>query len=151
MVEINGDNTFYPHRVTFWVFSYAYHLLSETLFHPISNFLEGLRMSLWVPQFFLPLRFYFDGFYLHLSHDGENQCKIKKKCDFELWQISQRRHKKWIQMKYQEPNKIVDPNVTSLNRPKILKLGETEHLTINSKPQKKLKKWHGWGKMYCHH
>ena len=35
MVEINGDNTFYPNRVTFWVFADAYHLLSDAPFHLI--------------------------------------------------------------------------------------------------------------------
>ena len=37
MVEINGDNTFYPNRVTFWVFAVAYHLLSDAPFQPISS------------------------------------------------------------------------------------------------------------------
>ena len=52
MVEINGDTTFYPNRVTFWVFVDAYHLLSDAPIHPILIFLEGLRMSLWVPLIF---------------------------------------------------------------------------------------------------
>ena len=55
MVKINGDNTFYLNRVTFWVFSEAYYLLSDAPFHPISNFLEGLRMSHWGPLFYLAL------------------------------------------------------------------------------------------------
>ena len=61
MVEINGDTIFYPNRVTFLVFAAAYYLLSDAPFHPISIFMEGLRMSLWVPVMFLPTR----GFLTH--------------------------------------------------------------------------------------
>ena len=60
MVEINGDTIFYPNRVTFLVFAAAYYLLSDAPFHPISSFLEGLKMSLWVPIICLPTRGFFN-------------------------------------------------------------------------------------------
>ena len=52
MVEINGDNTFYPNRVTFGDFFDAFRFLSDAPINKISNYLEGLRMSLWVLLFF---------------------------------------------------------------------------------------------------
>ena len=60
MVEINGDNTFYPNRVTFWKFSDASHFLSDIPILIILNFLEGLRMSYWVPLFLYPWKNVFE-------------------------------------------------------------------------------------------
>ena len=95
MVEINGDNTFYPNHVTFWVFADAYHLLSDAPFHPISFFLEGLRMSLWVLLICMPTRGFFNPllgiFYINISKNLENlptSASIISKILVEMWTIN---------------------------------------------------------------
>jgi hypothetical protein len=79
MVEINGDNTFYPNRVTFWFYADGHHSVSDALFHLISNLSEAWRMSLGDLIFFLPIRLRFDRFFVSLLTDFFKNQEIRQK------------------------------------------------------------------------